>query len=108
MLLLAAGVTGCGHHYHLRGHNAGNLQNSPEIRLKAGESKLAVSEGLSIKSLMPACCMIQIEDKSVARTPIEGGKARIIGVREGKTKARYPLEDEPNHGFWIIVEPQVQ
>ena len=108
MLLLAVSVTGCGHHYHLRGHNAGNLQSPPDILLKSGESKLAVSEGLSIKALVPAWSMIQIEDESVARIPIAGKKARIVGVREGRTKAKYPLEDEPNHGFWIIIEPEAQ
>ena len=103
--LLSSGLVGCGHHYHLRGHNSDNLQSPPAVHLRVGESKLAVTEGLSIKALVAAWATIQIDDETVARIPIAGNRARIEGIRPGRTKAKYSLEGEPNKGFWIIVVP---
>ena len=101
-LLLAS----CGHRYHLTGHREANLSHPPDIKVRVGESRLAVSCGLSLHLLAPSYARISIDDSSIAQIVTDGWEhAWIHGVAPGKTKASYGEQLDPNQGFWIIVTP---
>ena len=107
MLSLAAFfVTGCGHLYHLRGHNSRNRLNPPDIVMKPGERRKILTEGLSLLALIPATKMIQIQNPSIVRlSPRFSHKAYLAAGRAGSTRVWYSYgkPHQGNLGFTVTV-----
>ena len=112
LLILVVGVcTGCGRTYHLPGHSSENLKAPPNVTMRVGEQRKAITTGLNVKDMGFAGNAIMSDDPKIVRihSP-DRGTAYLVAASAGTAQVHYYYHptvrsDPENRGFLVTVVP---
>jgi hypothetical protein len=113
-LLLTTAVTctmsACNRIYLLPGHEDGNLRHPPDITMRPGERRKAITTGMTLFVLVPA--WMESSDPDIVEVQLpDKDTAYLVAHRPGVATVRYRdrydgPNDPPNVGFEVRVVPE--
>lgn len=105
---------GCGRFYHLPGHAGTNLHDPPDLTMRAGQRRKAISTGFAIKALGPAGMESSKPDVVAVEPADDTGETVYLRARKpGVATVRYTYDTYSgvhhrsgvNDGFEVRVVP---
>ena len=112
LVMAISAIGGCNRAYHLPGHNEKNLNHPPDITMRVGGRRKAISTGLTLFVLIRAHMSSSDPDVVSVELP-DWNTAYLVGKRPGTATVRYYYErrdgstdpDRANEGFQVEVIP---
>jgi hypothetical protein len=97
-------VCGCGRIYHLPGHNEDNINAPPDLTMRVGERREALSNGFNVKDMGPVELFTDNSSVVAVERP-DRDDAYLHALAAGKARIHYiPMMPE-NKGFVVTVKP---
>jgi hypothetical protein len=110
VVIVVGTCSGCGRTYHLPGHNEHNLKAPPDLTMRVGDRRKAITTGLTVKDMLHARASLTSASPDVVRVEVPSrGTANVVAGSVGSARLRYyPRMDRPdpdNQGFLVTVLP---